>query len=326
MNKTVLITGAAGFVGRAAVDEFVNNGWSVRAIVRDLERVRPASSQLVEYIPVGDIANVSNWSRYCSGCDVVVHLAARAHEPSTSDGDFAGFERINCDVTVALADAAMKSGIGRFIFVSSAGVMGDFSQRPFTESDTPAPVSVYAKSKLKAELALSALCGGREMELTILRPTLIYGPGNPGNLERLVKMLSRGFPLPFGSITSKRSLLEVMNFGKIIFHSAVHPAAAGRTYLVSDGEDVTTTQLMKSLAVSIGKPATLFPFPEIFLRLLSSALGRRKDIDKMLGSHQVDSALLRRELGIGAISTTAHLEMSQAKPLEGSKVRHGEQV
>lgn len=306
--KRVLVTGAAGFVGRATVEEFLNQGWSVRGVVRELSDFTPPPTEAFEYIPVGDIADVRNWDNYCEGCNVIVHLAARAHKTGEREDNLGKFDRVNCSASVALAQAAIDAGVERFIFVSSAGVMGDFSKKPFTEADAPAPVSEYAKSKLKAEIALTALFKTSAVELTILRPTLIYGPGNPGNLDRLLRLLSTGIPLPFGGVASQRSLLNVTNFARIIFQAAVQPVAAGRVYLVSDGEDISTPQLMKSLAISIGRRALLFPFPEWVMRSVASGLGKQQEVEKILGRHQVDSSLLRSELGIEAISTTKHIE------------------
>lgn len=311
MQNRVLITGAAGFVGRATVEEFKRRGWLVRALLRSASP-ELGSAHSVEYVVVGDICAVDNWSEYCRDCFAVVHLAARAHKVNEAPTDKEQiFERVNCTATANLAEGAAASGVKRFVYVSSAGVMGDFSRKPFTEHDAPAPASTYTKSKLKAEILLNSICSRTSMELTILRPTLIYGAGNPGNLYRLLKLVKIGIPLPFGSIRDKRSLLNVSNFADVIARVVIAPNAANRVFLVSDGEDISTSQLVRSLGVSVGRRVVLFPFPKSILRLLAAAFGKTRDMEKILGSFQVDNSLLRDALGLQNVSTKGYLEKNR---------------
>jgi nucleoside-diphosphate-sugar epimerase len=288
----------------------VRHGWLVRALVRTIEAGHEGSPPNLEYVAVGDIAKVSDWSNYCEDCHVVVHLAARAHKvyeaPTQATEDFL---KVNRDASTLLARDAAKSGVKRFIFISSAGVMGESSVTAFTELDIPKPISEYAKSKLKAELALSSLCDRTKMELVILRPTLIYGPGNPGNLDRLVRLIRMGIPLPFARIDNKRSLLNVSYFAKIIRQAAIHPRAAGYAFLVSDGQDISTTQLVKSLARSADIEIALFPFPQRLLRLGAAIARKRRDVEKILSTFQVDSSLVRARLGLSSVSTRELIEL-----------------
>lgn len=302
--NTVFITGAQGFVGRSAVNYFLREGFCVRAAVRVAPDVRLAKRERVEYSVVGDIAQISDWSSYLEGCDVIVHLAARAHKTKEGPGDSASeFEEMNVRASVQLAKNAAAMGVKRFVFISSAGVMGETSAAPFTEIDTPRPVSEYAKSKYKAELELTSICAAHGMELVILRPTLVYGSGNPGNLERLVKLVQTRLPLPFAGIRNKRSLLHVSHLAKVIHLASVTPDVAGLTFLVSDGEDLTTSEIAISLAEAAGVRLRLFYVPAILMFFLASIFGRRREIEKLFGSFQVDSSMMRKRLGIDVLST-----------------------
>ncbi len=206
VKNKVLITGAAGFVGQATVEEFVKQGWAVRALTRSVVTCDRARRRHVEYIAVGDISDLQDWSKHCNDCSVIVHLAARAHRTAEAPTEQReAFNRVNCEASVRLAESAVACGVKRFVYISSAGVMGDFSERPFTEIDSPAPVSEYARSKWKAEKSLSTLCDSSRMELTILRPTLIYGPGNPGNLERLLRLIKLNSASRYPSLASTAS-------------------------------------------------------------------------------------------------------------------------
>jgi nucleoside-diphosphate-sugar epimerase len=300
----VLITGAQGFVGRSTVNYFLKKGFYVRAAVRVAPDARFSKRERVEYEVVGDIAQISDWSSYLDGCDIIVHLAARAHKTKEGPNDSASeFEEINVHASVKLAKNAAAMGVKRFVFISSAGVMGETSATPFTEIDAPRPSSEYAKSKYKAELELTSICAAYGMELVILRPTLVYGPGNPGNLERLHKLVQSHLPLPFAGIRNKRSLLHVSHLAKVIHVASVTPDVAGLTFLVSDGEDLTTSEIAMALAEAAGVRLRLFYVPGMLLFFVASIIGKRREIEKLYGSFQVDSSMMRKRLGIDVLST-----------------------
>lgn len=302
--KRVFVTGAGGFVGRATVKIFVNSGWHVRAAVRAMPLSGALSQENLQYVPIGDIAEVANWRSHLVGCDVVVHLAARAHKTGELPTDGVDeFERINSLSSARLAEDSVVSGVKRLIFISSAGVMGERSLLPFREDDEPNPESEYAKSKYRAELALKAIARRSGMEFVILRPTLVYGAGNPGNLARLAGLIRLGLPLPFGGVKNQRSLLNVEQLARIIVETSTNPTAANQTFLVSDGMDVTTSELLEALASAMGVRVRLFRAPPFMLRGLASLAGKRSEIDKLLGSFCVDSALIRQRLAMSQVST-----------------------
>lgn len=302
--KRAFVTGAGGFVGRATVEAFLNRGWQVRAAVRVMPVIDASARDNLLYLQIGDISEVADWQPHLSGCDVVVHLAARAHRTGELPTDSADeFERINNISSRRLAEDSVAAGVKRLIFISSAGVMGERSLSPFCEDDEPNPESEYAKSKYRAELALKAIAGRSSMELVILRPTLIYGAGNPGNLARLETLIRLGLPLPFACVRNQRSLLNVEQLARIIVEASINPAAANQTFLASDGTDVTTSELLEALASAMGVKIRLFRAPAPLLRGLASVVGKRGEIDKLLGSFCVDSSLMRRQLAISQVST-----------------------
>ncbi len=309
----VFITGAQGFIGRSTVSYFLRKGCYVRAAVRLALDPNLAENAHIEYNVVGDIAQISDWGPYVQSCNIVVHLAARAHKTNEGLTDSASeFDQINVQASINLATSAAAMGVKRFVFVSSAGVMGETSAAPFTETDTPRPVSEYAKSKYRAELALASICAAHGMELVILRPTLVYGPGNPGNLERLAKLVESRLPLPFARISNKRSLLHVSHLAKVIHLASFTPSVAGLTLLVSDGEDLTTSELAVSLAEAAGVRLRLYYIPKKLLFWLATAFGKRREIEKLFGSFQVDSSLMRTRLGVDTLSTREAIKANAA--------------
>jgi nucleoside-diphosphate-sugar epimerase len=288
----VFITGANGFIGRETVKRFLAEGWRVRAAVRSEAGCGTESGDRLSIVQVGDIAAVTDWAPLLSGCSVVVHLAARAHQTGEAPDASAGlFRRINVDASGSLAKGAVAAGVKRFVFISSTGVMGDFSDRPFTEADQPRPSSEYGKSKWQAEQALSEITGQTGLELVILRPTLVYGPGNPGNLDRLMRLIRTGLPLPLAAVRNRRSFLNVGHLAEIIGRAAQLPEAAGKTVLLADGNDLSTPDLIRALAEGMGARARLFSVPPSLLLLGGRMLGRSRDVERLLGSLQVDVAL-----------------------------------
>ena len=235
-----------------------------------------------------------------SGVTCVLHCAARAHVTRETQGDpLATYRLMNTAATRRLASLAVQAGAKRFLFLSSIGVNGVFtsaSQR-FNRCDEPNPLEGYAISKWEAEQALWEISAKSGLEVVVVRPPLVYGPGVKGNLARLLKLARLGLPLPLGAVQNKRSLVGLDNLVDLLIRCVDHPAAAGQTFLVSDGEDLSTPDLLRHMAAAMGRSARLFPVPVSLLRLAGSALGKRGEIDRLVGSLQIDSSHTRQVLG-----------------------------
>jgi len=313
----ILVTGANGFVGRPLCEALLAKPVSVRAALRS------AQSHLkgVEVEMVGEISGNTDWAAALIGIDVVIHLAARVHVmKDSSDDSLAEFRKVNVDGTEHLARCAARAGVKRLVYVSSikvngestpltsrpvaskippspplaqGGVVGDF----FTENDEANPQDPYGISKWEAEQALHRVAAETDMEVVIVRPPLVYGPGVKGNFAQMLKVLERGIPLPLASIDNRRSLIYVGNLVEALILCATHPSAAGQTYLLSDGEDVSTPDLLRQLGNAMGHPARLFPCPLWLLKLAGKMTGKADQVERLLGSLQVDSGKIRRDLG-----------------------------
>ena len=292
-RRITLVTGANGFIGRSVCPVLEGDGWEVRRAVRSLNssEARTRTPQVVE---VGDIGASIDWSPPLAGVDSVIHLAARVHVPG--DNDDAQFRRTNTDATLRLAEAAVHAGVRRFIYLSSVKVMGESSPaaHPFTERDRPRPADAYARSKLEAENGLRAFTD--RMEVAIIRPPLVYGPGVRANFLRLLRWIDRGFWLPMGGVTNQRSLLYVGNLASAITCCLTHPAAAGATFFVSDGEDVSTSELVRRMASALGRAPRSFSVSPSLLSMMASALGQGEATNRLLGSLQIDTGLIRERL------------------------------
>lgn len=292
MNRVCLVTGASGFVGSAVMSEISRRGHGDWGFVgRGSVRTRPSSwIQRSEPIVVGDINDRTNWRQALSDVEVVVHTAARAHVLREKvDDSLAMFRSVNVDGTVNLAEQSLQVGIRRFIFISSIGVNGSQTfGSPFSECDAPKPKEPYAVSKLEAEVALRRLFAGTQTQLVIVRPPLVYGPNPPGNFHRLLNLAATGLPLPLGAIQNKRSFVAVDNLVDLIVTCIDHPAAANETFLVSDGEDISTTQLLKRMRAALGKPARLLPVPAWMLEAGAVLFGKRDMYQRLCGNLQVD--------------------------------------
>ena len=295
-QQRVLVTGANGFVGRALCADAAALGFVVRGIVRspcDL----PSGT---ESFRVGNIDDSTNWQDALAGCRVVVHLAARVHVMAdTAANPLDEFRRINVQGTLNLARQAAAAGMNRFVFISSVKVNGEatFSGQPFTADDVPAPLDAYGVSKMEAEQGLRELAAETGMEVVIIRPPLVYGLGVKANFSAMMRWLKRGVPLPLGAIHNQRSLVALDNLIDLIVTCLTHPAAANQTFLVSDGEDVSTTELLRRMGQALGRPARLIPVPASWLKLAAAMVGKPDVAQRLCGSLQVDIEKTRRLLG-----------------------------
>lgn len=290
--NTILLTGSTGFVGSAlltALQKFPG--------CRVVSAVRSAASASDDVVVVGDIDGATDYSSALNGVDVVVHAAARAHIMHDVEASpLVEYRRVNVDGTLNLARQAAAAGVRRFIFISSIGVNGNQNSHAFTSDDVPNPVEPYAISKLEAELGLRRLSTEFDMGVVIIRPPLVYGPKAPGNFARLINIVTKGVPLPFGAIHNRRSLVALDNLVDLIVTCINHPAAANQTFLVSDGEDLSTTELLRRMGVALGKPARLLPVPSRLLEMGATMLGKQALVQRLCGSLQVDISKTRELL------------------------------
>jgi nucleoside-diphosphate-sugar epimerase len=287
----VLVSGANGFVGRALCSHLNAHGHAVVPAVR-------RDSGLAGEAVVGDIDGATDWTAALPGCDAVAHLAARVHMMDESAQDvLALYRATNTQATLSLAQQATQVGVKRLVFISSIKVNGDGSPVPYCETDFPAPHDPYATSKWEAEQGLHDIAARTGLEVVILRPPLVYGPGVKANFRRLIDAVRKGIPLPFGSIDNRRSLLYLGNLVDAIRVCIEHPVAANKTYLISDGEDVSTPDLVRRLAKAMNRPARLLPVPPTLLSAAGTLLGKRDQVARLLGSLTLDSSAIRRDLG-----------------------------
>jgi nucleoside-diphosphate-sugar epimerase len=288
----ILVTGANGFIGRALCEALAASGRKVRKALR---AVGPDDTNA---IAVGNIGPGTDWDAALEGVGSVVHLAARTHVLRETAADpLAEYRRINVAATERLARAAAASGVRRLVFVSSVKIHGERTEvRPFTEDDASHPEDAYGESKREAEQALARVATETGLQAVVLRPPLVYGPGVKGNFLRLMNLVARGVPLPLGAIANRRSLIYAGNLADAIIKALGTPQAAGRTYLVSDCEDVSTPDLVRALAQSLGVKPRLVPLPLAALRIAAALAGRRAEFARLAGSLQVDSSRIRREL------------------------------
>ena len=297
--KKILVTGATGFVGRSLIPYLVQTSYSVRAAVRNPSNLStsvdlPAE---VELVWVGDLSPQTDWRSALTDVNTIIHLAARAHIlQETSLNPKLDFYRINTESTSNLVRQASIAGVKQFIFISSIGAMTTLSEDILTEDSSCSPDTAYGLSKLRAEHAVVEIASKSSMEWTILRPTLVYGPRNPGNMGRLFDLVDRGIPLPFASIHNRRSLIYVHNLVNAIITCINNPKAFKKTFILSDGEDVSTPYLIRRIARSLDRPVRLIPIPVDWLKLLGKLIGRSIAIDRLVGSLAVDISCIRNTL------------------------------
>jgi len=304
--RRVLVTGADGFVGRALNRRLCAAAHTVRAATWEPADFTscfdcpPASAPGGwENVVTGDIGPDTDWSAALDGVDAVVHLAARVHIMRDDSPDpLSEYRRVNTHATEGLARAAAMAGVKRIVYVSTIKVNGETTQGrgPFTPNDPPAPADPYGISKWQAEQALARIAAETGLEVVVVRPALVYGPGVRGNLEALLKLAAGGLPLPLGGITNARSLIGLDNLCDLLIRCVEHPAAAGRTFLVSDGEDLSTTELVRRLARHMGRRQILLSVPEGLVRAFAGLVKKRDVASRLFDSLIVDSSEVRRAL------------------------------
>lgn len=291
----VVITGANGFIGKPLVEKLAAlPGYQVVAVLRRFDTTLP---EKVEQHVVSNLRIYTNWQPILDNTDIVIHTAARAHILSDKELDpLAEFMKVNHDVTTQLAQACLDYKVKHFIFLSSIGVHGNESHTPFTVNDEPKPVEPYAISKLAAENSLKTMLTNQALKWTIIRPPLVYGPHAKGNVDLLVKYVAKRIPLPLGAINNKRSLVALDNLLSLIHCCMHHPNALNNTFLVCDGEDVSTTELIKVIAKAFKKPSLLLPIPASIISKVAILLGKEGMAKRLCSSLQVDMTHTQKTL------------------------------
>ncbi|EJL05342.1 MULTISPECIES: SDR family oxidoreductase [Pseudomonas] len=287
MQKSILVTGASGFVGGAvSVRLQADSGKSVFAVVRGDRNL----SAPINTVRIDSFSAQTQWHTHLANVDAIIHCAARVHVMNDTEADpLAAFRQVNVEGTLNFARQAAEAGVRRFIFISSIKVNGEGTStgQPYTADDMPAPTDPYGVSKQEAEQGLREVALATGMEVVVIRPVLVYGPGVKANFLNMMRWLDKGVPLPFGAIDNRRSLVSIDNLVDLIVTCIDHPAAANQTFLVNDGEDLSTTMLLSRMAHALGKPARLIPVPSWILERGASMLGRKALSQRLCGSLQV---------------------------------------
>ena len=307
-SKNALVTGAAGFIGQALCSDLAARGFQVLGAVRRQEEAHPKSQ--VQYLIVGEMQENTDWSAALEGINFVVHLAARVHVMGDSAlNPLAEYRRVNVAMTMNLARQSAKAGVKRFVFISSIKVNGErtpFGQ-PFTAEDVPHPADPYGVSKFEAEKLLLELAQETGMEVVIIRPVLVYGPGVKANFRQMMYWLQKRVPLPLKALDNRRSLLSIDNLVDLIATCLGHPAAANQIFLASDDEDISISGLLQRTGDALGKSAWLLPIPIVILRGGAMLAGQNAVVQRLCDSLQVDISKTRRVLG-----WTPPIKMDQA--------------
>ena len=293
----VLVTGANGFIGNSIVNKLASlNDFKVRVAIRKKNSIFPAKVEVFENL---DISKKIDWTRILEKIHIVIHCAARAHIMKDKSKDpILDFRKVNTEGTLNLAHQAELLGVKRFIFLSSVGVNGEKTiNNPFKADDVPHPYSPYAQSKMEAEVGLMEISKKKKMSVVIIRPPLVYGQDAPGNFGSLLRIVKKQIPLPLGAIKNKRSFVFLDNLVDMIICCLNHSNAPNQVFLVSDGEDLSTTQLLKKIRKALGKKIILLPVPMFILNLLAKCIGKTKVAQQLLGSLQVDIEKTKSLLG-----------------------------
>lgn len=294
MSKVVLVTGATGFVGSTLCGQLAASGFSVRAALRTNG---PTPAGVTDTVVIGDINSRSEWHDALNGVDRVLHVAARAHVLGDSPANADKYMECNARGTIRLAEEAAAAGVSRFVFLSSVKVNGeDSGDRLYRSDDTPAPLDIYGRSKAMAEEGLHAVAARTGIQVACVRSPLVYGPGVRANFRRLMQWVDAQRPLPLGRVENRRSLVSVWNLCSLLTHVLEHPAASG-TWMVCDGEDLSTPELVRRLGTVMQRRVRLLPVPVSLLYLAGSLLGKKAEIKRLCGSLAVDMTATRERLG-----------------------------
>jgi nucleoside-diphosphate-sugar epimerase len=289
----LLLTGYSGFIGQALASRLSSAGYQLTAVTKKPVSHGPNASLNK------DIGPATHWEDALDGIECVVHLAARVHVKQEADANaLDAFRLVNTEGTLKLAKSAASAGVRRFLYMSTIKVNGDRTDNfAFTENDDPAPTDSYARSKLEAEVGLHQIANATGMGVIIIRPPLVYGPGVKANFFNLLRLVDTGIPLPFAGVENQRSLLALDNLCDFVLHALWHRAAVGETFLLSDGEDISTPELIRRLALCMGRKARLFTFPQRLLRITARAMRKQDAVDRLFYSLQIDSQKSRQLLG-----------------------------
>ncbi|MGD9685434.1 MAG: UDP-glucose 4-epimerase family protein [Desulfobacter sp.] len=291
-----LITGASGFVGKTLTKHLLDGGHTVRGTLLPGESASNLTCGVASTV-VGPLGQSTCWLHALSDIDTVIHLAARVHVmDDQSTNPLLEYRRVNVEGIRRLAHDAVKAGVKRFIFVSSIKVNGEESDIPYHADSLYNPQNPYAVSKMEAEQNLRRIGDETGLEVVIVRPPLVYGPGVKANFLRMMQVVQQGLPLPLSSIHNRRSLIYVGNLADALLTCATHSKATGKTFLVSDSEDVSTPELVRRTAAAMGIPARLFPFPVSFMKVAGKLTGKSGAVHRLTGSLTVDSSKIRQEL------------------------------
>jgi nucleoside-diphosphate-sugar epimerase len=296
----ILVTGGSGFIGRSVCGQLVSGEYETIPVVRS--PAKAASNSIV----VPDIGPDTNWREHLRRRDLVIHTAARVHVTEGSGSDHLGaYRRTNVAGTLNLARQAAEAGVQRFIFLSSIKVNGDNTApgRPFRPDDRANPGDAYGRSKYEAEAGLQQLALESGMEVVVIRPPLVYGPGVKANFLAMMRWVHKGLPIPFRELENRRSLVALDNLVDLIRTCCISPAAANRVFLVSDGADISTSELLRRIGAALQRPARFLPMPPALVRAAAALAGKRDQVARMLGSLQVEISETRRLLGWSPVVT-----------------------
>lgn len=296
MNESILVTGGSGFVGSAVIKRLNRENRAVLAAGRQGQD----AGLPVETVRLPSLSELGPLNERLNSIETIVHCAARAHIMKDEMADpLAEYRKVNVEGTLNLAHQAAVAGVRRFVFISSIKVNGEQTPlgRPYSAEDVAAPEDPYGVSKREAEQALQQLAEDTGMELVIIRPPLVYGPGVKGNFASMIRLVEKGVPMPLGAVHNKRSLVGLDNLVDLIIMCIDHPAAANQVFLAGDGHDLSTTELLRGVAEAVGRPIRLIPVPEGLLMFAASVLGKKAMAQRLLGSLQVDISKARNVLG-----------------------------